>query len=81
MRCNRRIVIKMGLLHFHKYEQKSSRIPLSFNETKVEIFTDYYHKLVILNLSNGAKLSGAQSGTTVSKKKKKKRKFVHPLHS
>ena len=73
MRCNRRIVIKMGLLHFHKYEQKSSRIPLSFNETKVEIFTDYYHKLVILNLSNGAKLSGVQSGTTVSKKKKKKK--------
>ena len=27
----------MGLLHFHKYEQKSSGIPLSFNETKVEI--------------------------------------------
>ena len=56
MRCNRRIVIKMGLLHFHKYEQKSSGIPLSFNETKVEIFTDYYHKLVILNLSNGGEI-------------------------
>ena len=46
----------MGLLHFDKYEQKSSGIPLCFNETKVEIFTDYYHKLVILNLSNGGEI-------------------------
>ena len=46
----------MGLLHFDKYEQKSSGIRSCFNETKAEIFTDYYQKLVILNLSNGGEI-------------------------